>query len=307
MAPPLFLGVDGGGTGCRARLTDEDGVVLGSGVAGPASTRLGTDASIASVMIACRGALSEAGLADQDLARIHAGIGIAGIGRKGAREALAAWHHPFAGAAFESDARVACLGAHDGKDGGIVIVGTGSVGLACIDGTEHKVGGYGFPISDEGSGADLGLRALQLALRAADGRSDRSALLGEIMMRFGNDTAAVVAWMDRATATEYAVFAPMVLRYANDGDPNGRRIVQGGAEAIDTMVRALLAKGAPRMAIIGGLASAMQEWLSPDVRNALSPALGDAVSGALLLGRRNPADAQMDGAGVASAEANAAS
>ncbi len=30
-----------------------------------------------------------------------------------------------------------------------------------------RVGGYGFPISDEGSGADLGLKAIRLALRAS--------------------------------------------------------------------------------------------------------------------------------------------
>jgi glucosamine kinase len=283
---PLFLGVDGGGTGCRARLTNQDGVVLGSGVAGPASTRLGVDVSLDAVMTACRGALSEAGLGDDDLPCIRAGIGIAGYGRKGLRESFAAWRHPFASVAFQSDARIACLGAHDGKDGGIVIIGTGSVGLACVDGVEHKVGGYGFPVSDEGSGADIGLRAVQLALRASDGRSESSALLSDVIDRFGKDPTEVVAWMDRATATDYAVFAPLVIRCANDGDSNGRRIVQSAAEAIDTMVRVLVAKGAPRMAIIGGLASAMLEWLAPDVRNGLSPALGDAVDGAIILSKR---------------------
>ena len=34
---PLFVGVDGGGTGCRARIEDSTGRVLGTGIAGPAS------------------------------------------------------------------------------------------------------------------------------------------------------------------------------------------------------------------------------------------------------------------------------
>ena len=38
---PLFLGVDGGGTGCRARVETADGRVLGQGLAGPATLRLG--------------------------------------------------------------------------------------------------------------------------------------------------------------------------------------------------------------------------------------------------------------------------
>ncbi|MDA4809878.1 hypothetical protein NY486_28980, partial [Enterobacter hormaechei] len=76
------------------------------------------------------------------------------------------------------------------------------------EGRDLRVGGYGFPISDEGSGADLGLKAVQLALRAFDGRHEQSALLGEVMQRFQNDPVEVVAWMDRATATDYAVLAP---------------------------------------------------------------------------------------------------
>ncbi|MCA0420318.1 MAG: N-acetylglucosamine kinase, partial [Proteobacteria bacterium] len=155
----LYLGVDGGGTGCRCRLETAQGEVLGSGIAGPASLRLGLDTSLAAVMLAARGAIAEAGLTEADFARIHAGICLAGIGRKGMQEALAAWKTPFAETVFESDGLAACLGAHAGEDGGIVIIGTGSIGLARVNGEEVRIGGYGFPIGDEGSGADLGLAA----------------------------------------------------------------------------------------------------------------------------------------------------
>ena len=119
----LYLGVDGGGTGCRCRLETAAGEVLGSGIAGPASLRLGLEASLASVMQAARGAIAEAGLAEADFARVRASICLAGIGRKGIREDLAAWNSPFAQTVFESDGLAACLGAHDGEDGGIVIIG----------------------------------------------------------------------------------------------------------------------------------------------------------------------------------------
>jgi glucosamine kinase len=284
MAAPLFLGVDGGGTGCRARLEDAAGKVLGSGLAGPATTRLGLDAAMAAVETACAAALAEAGIADR--AVIHAGIGLAGIGRKGAHEALVARPHGFASIAFASDGLVACIGAHGGRDGGIVICGTGSIGLARLDGREVRVGGYGFPISDEGSGADLGLQAIRLALRAADGRQEGSALLRAVLARFDNDPFAAVAWMDRATATEYATFAPLVMRHADQGDPMGRRIVQNAAEQIDALVRALVAQGALRVALLGGLSSAMEPWLAPDVRRRLVPVEADAVAGALHLARQ---------------------
>ena len=57
----FFLGVDGGGTGCRARIEDGFGAVLGKGLSGPATTRLGVAAAWASVASALTSALAEAG------------------------------------------------------------------------------------------------------------------------------------------------------------------------------------------------------------------------------------------------------
>ncbi|ESY98670.1 N-acetylglucosamine kinase [Mesorhizobium sp. LNHC209A00] len=282
-----FLGVDGGGTGCRARVEDAQGKVLGQGLSGPATTRLGVEAAWASIAKAFGAAIEEAGFAPAETAKIHAGVGLAGIGRKGALEALRAIAHPFAGIDFVSDGIGACLGAHSGQDGAIVIAGTGSIGLGFVEGRDLRAGGYGFPISDEGSGADLGLKAVQLALRAHDGRHERTALLAEVMQRFAGDPMETVAWMDRASATDYAALAPMVMRHADQGDPVGRRIVQGAAEQIDTLVRVLFEKGAPRVTLLGGLASPLEPWLSPDVRRRLKPADGDAVSGAIILAKRS--------------------
>src|SRR5208282_1745869 len=94
------------------------------------------------------------------------------------------------------------------------------------------------------------------------------------------------AWMDRATASDYAKLAPLVMRHADAGDPVGRRIVRAAAAQVDAMVRRLIDSGAPRIALAGGLASSLEPWLAPDVRRRLSPVEGDAIAGALLLARR---------------------
>jgi glucosamine kinase len=281
----LFIGVDGGGTGCRARIEDTQGAVLGTGIAGPAAVRLGLDRSLAALETACRAAIAEAGLDAAALADMDAGVGLAGIGRKGVLEELVTRPHPFRSVVYVNDATIACIGAHSGRDGGIVIIGTGSVGFAVVDGREVRVGGYGFPISDEGSGADLGLHAIRLALRARDGRAIATSFTREVMARFSDDPFEAVAWMDRATATDYASLAPLVMRHADSGDPVGRRIVRDAAEQIDELVRRLVENGAPRIALLGGLASAMEPWLAPDVQRRLSPIEGDAVAGALYLAR----------------------
>ncbi|QND45636.1 N-acetylglucosamine kinase (plasmid) [Rhizobium lusitanum] len=282
-----FLGIDGGGTGCRARIEDAEGSVLGQGLSGPATTRLGIEEAWASIARAFGAAIEEAGLGRDEIGRIHAGVGLAGIGRKGALEALRAIEHPFASIDFVSDGEGACLGAHSGRDGAIVIAGTGSIGLGFAEGRRLRVGGYGFPISDEGSGAELGLKAVQLALRAHDGRYEKTALLAEIMQRFQQDPMEAVAWMDRASATDYAALAPMVMRHADQGDAAGRRIVQSAAEHIDTLIRTLFDKGAPRVSLLGGLSSPLEPWLAPDVRRRLKPIDGDAVSGAIILARKS--------------------
>jgi glucosamine kinase len=284
---PYFLGVDGGGTGCRARIEDASGAVLGQGLSGPATTRLGIEEAWASISRAFNAAIDEAGLGPEDLGRIHVGIGLAGASRRAAFEALQAIKHPFASLNFVNDGMSACLGAHAGRDGAIVIAGTGSIGIGFVEGRNLRVGGYGFPISDEGSGADLGLKAVQLALRAHDGRIEKTALLTEVMQRFQGDPMEAVAWMDRSSATDYAALAPMVMRHADQGDSAARRIVQSAAEQIDTLVRTLFDQGAPRVTLLGGLSTPLEAWLAPDVRRRLKPADGDAVSGGIILARKS--------------------
>jgi glucosamine kinase len=247
---------------------------------------LGIDRALAEVQKACRAALAEAGLGADAMSSVHAAVGLAGIGRKGALEQLTVQPHSFHSVVYVNDATIACIGAHGARDGGIVIVGTGSVGLAVVGGREVRVGGYGFPISDEGSGADLGLHTIRLALRAYDERAVGTSLTRDVMMRFHNDPFEVVAWMDHATATDYATFAPLVMRHADAGDPVARRIVRDAAEQIDELVRRLSECGALRIALLGGLASSMQPWLAPDVQRRLVPVEGDALDGALHLARR---------------------
>ncbi len=285
-AGPLFVGVDGGGTGCRARIEDAKGSLLGSGIAGPAALRIGVDRALTEVEKACRAAVEDAGLDTSALRSMHAAVGLAGVGRKGALEELLLRPHPFRSVIYAHDATIACIGAHGARDGGIVIIGTGSVGFAVVDGREVRIGGYGFPISDEGSGADLGLHAIRLALRAYDERAVGTSLTRDVMMRFHNDPFEAVAWMDHATATDYATFAPLVMRHADSGDPVARRIIRDAAEQIDELVRRLCEFGASRVALLGGLATSMQPWLAPDVQRRLVPVEGDAVDGALHLARR---------------------
>jgi glucosamine kinase len=127
---------------------------------------------------------------------------------------------------------------------------------------------------------------VRLTLRAHDGRATTTPFLLEVMRRLGPDTPTLVAWAEQATATEYASLAPIVLSYAEAGDPFAEEIVVEGARHVGVLIRSLVEFGAPRISLLGGLAPRLVRWLSPDVLHFLSPPEGDAVAGALLLARR---------------------
>src|SRR5262249_28492766 len=124
MTTPLFIGVDGGGTRCSARLRDGSGRLLGEGAAGPANARLGEPALI-EAMKACRAALAAGGIGGAAFASMHAGFGLAGTQQDEHRQWVLNHPHPFASLSVDTDSYAAWLGAFKGRDGAILILGTG--------------------------------------------------------------------------------------------------------------------------------------------------------------------------------------
>jgi len=246
--------------------------------------RFGFEVAHDAVMAATREALAEAGLPDSALANTYAGIGLAGTGKLGARDALESWKHPFAGAWFEGDGYLAWLGAFGGGEGGIVVAGTGSIGIT-YQGRTIRVGGYGFPVSDEGSGADIGLNALRHALRTIDGRAEPTGLSREVLAKFSNDPAHVIRWVETASATDYATLAEMVTRHALTGDTAANRLMQDAAAQIAELCYALFNKGVPKVALVGGLAEALKAHMPPNTAARLVTPQADAMAGGILLAK----------------------
>ena len=189
----LLLGVDGGGTLCRARLQAMSGELLGESMAGPANIRLDLQQSFSAVLEATTRCLRQAGLAPGDLARIVACLALAGASEPAALAQAQQYGHPFRKATITTDARAACIGAHGGRDGGVLVVGTGTVGWAELAGRSHRVGGWGPAVSDEGGGAWLGCEALRRVLWAHDGRIPWTPLLTAVFEQYEADPHAIVS------------------------------------------------------------------------------------------------------------------
>ncbi len=86
-ADVLLLGVDGGGSGCRARLCTISGRTLSEGTAGSANIRLGVEQSFASVLEATIQCMSGAGLSSRDFERVVACVALAGASEPSQLEA----------------------------------------------------------------------------------------------------------------------------------------------------------------------------------------------------------------------------
>jgi glucosamine kinase len=280
----ILLGIDGGGTRCRARLADANGTILAECFGGPANLRLGLDDSVRVVRECTGQCVRQASLSGLER-KIIACLALAGASEPERLAAAQRVRYPFRSALITTDARAACIGAHNGGDGGIVIAGTGSIGWASLGGRQYRVGGWGFPLSDEGSGAWIGFAALKRLLRAHDGLRDWTELLRALFERFDGNPHNIVQWMDHARPAEYAELAPMVIAHVQYGDLVAMDVLSRAAAHVEALARRLDAFGVTRLCLMGGLASSIEPFLPITRRNALAPAMGDALSGALHLAR----------------------
>jgi glucosamine kinase len=282
----LYVGVDGGGTHCRARIRDASGRLIGEGQDGPANVRLGSATAMASIVQAAKAAAAVGGLPEAALGRAAVFMGLAGAIDDARCQALLAEPHPFSQVQLDTDAYIAWAGAHGGRDGGIVILGTGSAGLAVVKGKRFNVGGWGNVLSDDGSGKDIGEHAVRRALWALDGMAAMTPLAAAILDRFDRDQNKMVTWGDQARPTDFAQLAPLVLEHAARGDALGKEVMEHAAAGAARLAQRLLDVGAPRIALLGGLAAPLAPWLPQAIRTKLVQPEADALDGAILLARQ---------------------
>ncbi|RQM59205.1 BadF/BadG/BcrA/BcrD ATPase family protein, partial [Aeromonas enteropelogenes] len=194
----FWVGVDGGGTHTRARIRDRAGKLLGEGHAAGSNLELGILHAHANVLAAIASARQAAGLGPECEQQMGVSLALASAELADCYHAMLAMPFPFASVKLTSDAFGACLGAFGGQEGAILIAGTGSAGLIYQGRKIRTCSGRGFPISDLGSGAWLGLRALQQSLLCHDGILPPSTLAVRLMDHFKRDQAQVVRWAARA-------------------------------------------------------------------------------------------------------------
>lgn len=286
--PRWWIGVDGGGTHTRLRCTDAAGQLLGEGQAGASALGQGPAQAWAAVDTALRAALGQAFDAD---AWTHCaiGLGLSGAGSPTLAQAFLDAAPPCAALALDTDGVAALLGAHGGQPGALLIAGTGSVGEALLGDSRHRrVGGWGWQIGDEGSGAWLGRQAIQHTQRALDGRSPRGALAAAVLARTQalsgqtGEREAVLAWCAAGSQRAYADLAPLVFEHAG-ADPAAEALLQAAARELDALAQALDGGAGLPLVLSGSVALRLQPRLAEAVRARGVAPQADAQDGALQL------------------------
>jgi glucosamine kinase len=276
-----LIGVDGGGTGTRARLARIDGTELAGSRSGPSGLSHGIDQAWTSVNDTIGKAFAAAGIGQPAIGKVALGLGLAGVHNKQWAAQFMAANPGYGAMALESDGFTTLMGAHQGRPGTIVAIGTGSVGEALLpDGERRQVGGWGFPAGDEASGGWIGLRAINHIEQVIDGRRPSSAFAQAVIDACGGARDAIQVWLAHANQTRYASLAPIVIEHAGS-DSVARSVLAEAGKEVARIAQALDPSGQLPLALCGGLGAPLRAYLPPELLARSVAPHGDAASGAL--------------------------
>jgi glucosamine kinase len=229
----FFLGIDGGGTKTSCVVGDETSVLSAGTGAGSNVVRVGEQHAREAFRDAITQACAAAKISPSQIERTCAGV--AG----GARPEIAARVRAMlaelvaGGIVIVGDMVIAHEAAFHGGAGIVVIAGTGSIAYGRNDaGETARAGGWGFAVSDEGSGHWIGRYAIIAALRAYDETGSGGVLLERIMESWHLTTRdQLVIAANASPAPDFAGLLPAVLAAADAGDMTAHSVLtQAGVE-----------------------------------------------------------------------------
>jgi N-acetylglucosamine kinase-like BadF-type ATPase len=219
----IFLGIDGGGSKTSCLIGDEHSVLGGGIAAGSNLVRLGEVRVREALAGAIQQACAEAKIKPAQIDRTC--IGVAGATGPGVSEIVRRIIAEIVAGEIEvvGDMVIALEAAFSSAPGVIVIAGTGSIAYGRnSQGEMARAGGWGFAVSDEGSGHWIGRAAVSAALRDRDSDEDKGEgqqLLQSVMKSWHLEThEELVRTANAMPPPDFAALFPAVLTRAESGD-----------------------------------------------------------------------------------------
>lgn len=278
-AARFWLGVDGGGTNCRAAIADDAGAVRGEGGAEAANfLRVGLERAISNINQAVNEACRQANIEPAQITATC--IGLAGVSYPDHhRQMLTALKEtlPIPDLTLETDARVALAGATGNRPGVVIIAGTGSIACGINARSRFaRAGGWGPVMGDEGSGSYIGRRALEAVVMAYDYRGAPTRMMEPVLRHFGvssvPELTTVIYDSSRTEKGEVqariAQLSRIAVRAAQEGDAVALEILRDAADelakaAVAVIEQLRMENEAFQVAYVGGVFEAGELILAP--------------------------------------------
>jgi len=282
----FYLGIDGGGTKTRCVLADETTTHATAMTGGSNLVRVGEPQARESLQSAVRQVCAAAKISPDRIRAIC--IGAAGAARPEIatkiRNILAELVPGTDAARIEvvGDTEIALEAAFGAGPGVIAIAGTGSIAYGRnAAGQTARAGGWGFAISDEGSGHWIGRHAIAAILSAGDQGLD-TALTAMVLQTWKLTTIDELVQQANSTPPpDFPRLFPVVLRAADQNDAFARDLLAdagGKLAGLATIVLRRLAPHAPAaLPAVAMTGSVFRQ--SPYVREVFDNALRQSFSG----------------------------
>jgi len=299
-----LIGIDGGGTKTKAVLSDLNGKTTFAIEVGPSNLLTVGESGVKEV---CSEVLSffinKQKLRPDEI--VLWSLGLAGAGREPdqIRAQKVVESFGFENRVFTtSDAHIALIGAFAGREGIIIISGTGSICFGLDDQSQlFRSGGWGYLLGDEGSGYYIGQQAIIAALWDYDKRGPVTKLRSRIESHFKLDSIQEVIpkiyRKDSKVKEEIANIAPLVFTLVRSGDQVAKEIISDAAKGLGDQILSVAKQmdkldGSIEVAYIGSIFQ-QKEIMLPKIRSYLRKHFGlldihapelEPALGAILLG-----------------------
>jgi glucosamine kinase len=295
-----YLGIDGGGTKTRCVLADETMVLATAMSGGSNIVRLGETQARETLHTVVRQVCATANISPAQISAIC--IGAAGADRPAIAakirmilvELISEIAHETALPKIEvvGDMTIALEAACGAGPGVIAIAGTGSIAYGRdANGHTARAGGWGFAISDEGSGHWIGRRAISAILSAHD-QGLETALSAMVLQAWKlNSLDELVQQANSTPPPDFPRLFPIVLRAADEDDSVARSLLTDAGAKLGSLAAIVvhrLAHNTPAAMLTGStlpvatLPVAMTGSVfrqSPDVRRVFYNTLQTSLPG----------------------------
>jgi N-acetylglucosamine kinase-like BadF-type ATPase len=296
-----IIGIDGGGTKTAVTIAHDGEAALTTFTVGPINYNGGDAGAITASFVEI---FNRAKLICNNLEDVaHTCIGAAGVSNPfvvGFLEKQVRDNGYTGPLTITGDQETALYGAQNAMQGIILIAGTGSICFGVNEkGEQHRSGGFGHLIDDEGSGYSIGRDLLSILVRAEDGRVTDTIIPALVYKQLGFSTVQEIigfVYDKNTTKKEIAQLAPIMTTACENGDAKALELAEQCAIRLFQLVVPVIEQLELHESPIAIAGSVLQK--SRFVKEALERKLAqsypqsklilpikDAAYGAVLLGR----------------------